>query len=198
MASILFKELTFPCQYLEYGCHDDFMERDLIWHEENGRFLKPVEYFYYECKEIVAYDRFLDHVKEEHPSVWSRNYGETKNLKLKMMDHVYQHFTAFNRKFLKVCVVEDDYCFIWMYLAGYPEEAKNFVFHVSLKNDSDEEMTYTGHVRSIFETKRTIIDNGDAFYISEKELKKFPEIHFTVRNLKEEAKDDDEESGISN
>ena len=40
--------------------------------------------------------------------------------------------------------------------------------------------------------------SGDAYYISEKEGKKFTKIHFTVRNLKEEAKDDDEKSGISN
>ena len=84
-------------------------------------------------------------------------------------------------------------------MIGNPEEAKNYFYHVAFKNDaSAQEMNFFGQVRSIFQKPLNIRTDGDAFDYSRKKVeKKFTEIHFKVRNMKEEAKDSDEESGIS-
>ena len=86
----------------------------------------------------------------------------------------------------------------WIYLLGSPDEAKNFYCHISCKNIAKgAKITYFDQVRSVDEDYETIIDNGDAFIIKRTfNDKEKSEISYELRNMKEEAKDKNYESGI--
>jgi len=70
-------------------------------------------------------------------------------------------------------------------------------------NKDGEKFLYTGKIHTLDEEKEDTIESGSflriekyAFKRSLDEEKKL-HVEITIRNLKEEAKDDDEESGVS-
>ena len=85
-----------------------------------------------------------------------------------------------------------------------PDEAKNYFFYAYVKNFKGENvMIYYDQVRSLVESHEEVIENGNCFIIGVKQAKKFvkedtKQVDFSmkIRNIKDEAKDEDEESGI--
>ena len=87
---------------------------------------------------------------------------------------------------------------------GSVDEAKYFHFTVKMTGSNDRKLSYEGPVVSLDVDYETVIENGNCFWIgTESSLESFKtedgfvHIPIEIRNLKEEAKDDDEESGIS-
>ena len=94
----------------------------------------------------------------------------------------------------------------WIYFLGSPTEAKKYAYTLEYKDvaESERNMTYTGKVVSVDETRKTIQENYNCFSVAYG----FFKAHFIdtdrkfkyslkIRNLKEEVKDDNVESGIS-
>ena len=69
-------------------------------------------------------------------------------------------------------------------------------------NDANDKRNFSGKVRSLDETRKEIMDEQKCFVVGKPTCKNFKNDHDIVkyrielRNLKEEAKDEDEESGI--
>ena len=92
----------------------------------------------------------------------------------------------------------------WIYVLALPDEAKNYYFHAYVKNaDGENVLTYYNQVLSMVESHEKVIENQNCFIIGAKNVKKFVkegtnQVDFSVkiRNLKDEAKDEDDESGI--
>ena len=97
--------------------------------------------------------------------------------------------------------VENNTCYLWLYYLGCPYEAENFSCTFSMKNKTGETFSYSGPVHTLDESKDSIITSGSCFNIRIRALLRplgvRGELCITIRNLKEEAKDDDEESGLS-
>ena len=89
----------------------------------------------------------------------------------------------------------------WIYLVGSFFEAKHYRYTLSIKDKTGEPMyTFQGKVFTLDKVgpvKGSVFMLGteDAMEICD-EKSKF-DVNVTIRNLKEEAKDDDEESGVS-
>ena len=94
--------------------------------------------------------------------------------------------------------------YIWLCFLGSSEEAKKYRCTYSIKNEMrNENFIYSGPVHTLDKSYEDIIASGSLLGIgveavkrslnNEKEL----EIEITIRNLKEEAKDEDVESGVS-
>ena len=91
-----------------------------------------------------------------------------------------------------------------LYVLALPDEAKNFQMHITVKNAMGETaINYHEKVRSVVECHDFIIENDNCFTPSVKKAKKYAmrdtnQVDYTIkiRNLKDEAKDEDEESGI--
>ena len=100
--------------------------------------------------------------------------------------------------------MRNNFIYKWIYVLALPEEAKNYYFHAYMKNANGENvLAYYGQVRSMVETHEQVIKNQDCFIIGDKNALKFvkegtKQVDFSlkIRNLKDEAKDDEEESGI--
>jgi hypothetical protein len=113
-------------------------------------------------------------------------------------------FTSFNKTFFEVGIMRNNFIYKWIYVLALPEEAKNYYFHAYVKNANGENvLAYYNQVRSMVETHEQVIENQNYFIIGAKQAKRFvkegtKQVDFSlkIRNLKDEAKDEDVESGI--
>ena len=113
-------------------------------------------------------------------------------------------FTKFDHVFFEVGRIEDHIMHRWVYILASPDVAKNYFFHATLKGKADRKISVFCQARSLNESWKEIIANReDTFQADVETLKKFRQENFgfdyqiEVRNMKEEAKDENEESGIS-
>ena len=113
-------------------------------------------------------------------------------------------FTSFNKTFFEVGIIRNNFIYKWIYVLALPDEAKNYYFHAYVKNANGENvLTYYGQVLSMVETHEKVIENQDCFIIGDKFALQYvkdgtKQVDFSlkIRNLKDEAKDEEDESGI--
>ena len=110
---------------------------------------------------------------------------------------------AFNKTFFEVGIVENNYMYRWVYFLGLPDQAEYHYFQVTLQKDSGEKLKSPEiQVRSLVEDQEQSIAN-EAYSIAMKAIQRFVsenngKVKYSIklRSLKDEAKDEDEESGI--
>ena len=92
----------------------------------------------------------------------------------------------------------------WVYVLASPEEAKNYRFKIRIDYGNEKQIIFEDEVSSLNDSHSSIIQDCDkAFSISNAKWHNLKLIHkveryfLQIRNLKTEAKDEDEESGIS-
>ena len=115
-----------------------------------------------------------------------------------------KQFTAFNKTFFDMGIMRNNLIYKWVYVLATPDEAKHFYFHAYVKDNNGENVeTYYRQVRSLVESHEDVIEKENCVVIRVKSAKKFikPETNqvdfsLKIRSLKEEAKDEDDESGI--
>jgi hypothetical protein len=89
----------------------------------------------------------------------------------------------------------------WIYLVGSSVEAKKFSYTLSI-TDKTGEQKYIFHGK-VFTLDKDDPVKGSVFMIGAENAKEIYDekskfdVNVTIRNLKEEAKDDDQESGVS-
>ena len=102
-------------------------------------------------------------------------------------------------------IVNESFCFLLTFM-GSSDEAENYSSSISIENKIGKKFNkfdFTGTVHTIDEKADDIIASGSLLSIgldtAQRSLNKEKELKFkiTIRNLKEEAKDEDIESGIS-
>ena len=107
--------------------------------------------------------------------------------------------------FFAAKVVNERFCFLLTFM-GSSDEAENYSSSISIENKIGKKINifnFTGPVHTIDEGADDIIASGSLLSIgidiAKRSLNEKKELLFeiTIRNLKEEAKDDDNESGIS-
>ena len=94
----------------------------------------------------------------------------------------------------------------WIHFVGSPQEAKNFSYTLEYFEKESDKIAFsqTSEVFSIDKTADSIIENGKCLGASAKyfssiivqQSKRF-DYNYIIRNLKEEAKDENVESGVS-
>ena len=105
--------------------------------------------------------------------------------------------------FFPFTYVENKHLYVWICLLGSSDEANNFSCSYSMKNEMGEKFIYSGPVFTLDQNYEDIVTAGSLLGIridavkrsltEEREL----EFEITIRNLKEEFKDEDMESGVS-
>ena len=106
--------------------------------------------------------------------------------------------------FFQFVRIKNDTMYSCIVFMGSSDEAINYSYSCSVTNITGQEFIYKGSVPTLDDKSDDIITSGSLLGIGinaakrslnvEKEL----EVEITIRNLKEEAKDDDMESGVSN
>ena len=112
-------------------------------------------------------------------------------------------FNLNNQTFLLARKTDDRVLYFWVYVLGSPNEAKHYSHTLKLFGPKTTH-TFEGQVAAIDESFETLSEAGKCFAMPHKifmaqflgEDRKF-EYSLEIRNLKEEIKDENYESGIS-
>ena len=207
------RSLKFNCVNTKHGCTATLPENDLKDHESECFFrLVPCPHpFPGNCKTKVIFRDVIEHYEKDHEEkVDEENTSQT--IESSFSDHgasgknAYtspQKFCVDNRMFLLCGKHQSSNFYRWLYLHGSPNEAKHFSF--TLKFESPKaSITFEGKVAAFDENFRTLSKAGKCFAIPHgifmdqfvDEDRKFKYV-LEIRNLKEEVKDENYESGIS-
>ena len=205
--------LPFQCKNTDYGCTEIFMETELFDHEKYCDYQR-VNCANLSCKTEISFLNLVDHFGEFHARESKAFEDANKRLKLPFTlptaQQQYQtqfnwkptKLTAFNQTFFEVGLVKENMMFRWIYVLALPDQAEQYFYDLVMEKDSGEKMRYYGQVRSLVESDKEVMAN-EAFIVGMTAVKRFVsedngQIKYSVklRCLKEEAKDEDEESGI--
>ena len=100
---------------------------------------------------------------------------------------------------------ENDMVYFWIYILGSRFEAKNFAYTLSVTSKTGTKSLFYDHVKPLDEGAKDIIARKSAFMIGSEFAKMLRaernenmewQMDVTIHALKEEVKDDNEESGV--
>ena len=204
------------CRNKNNGCQEVKSHVEMLEHEQECQF-RIVQCIDCTCTEKIIFWKYLDTFKASHPS---KNYvrnGYKQAIPLPFSDLIMYGggtwtfiITGKSSTFFNVVWIQNASVRIWFYIFGSPNETQHFRYELKIKKEPGKDLNFFGKVRSINEDYATFLESDDTFEISLGMVKKyrkymktvggvegdFLDYSFSIRNLKEEAKDEDFESGI--
>ena len=209
------KTVKFPCPNAERGCQEILAEEAI---EAHDCVFRAVECPRTDCSRIVPYFELIEHMKDKCiKTTSSLNVVNSGTMEI-IEDEDYcltpLMFELDRKNFVFTGQNKGSRLFCWVQLIGPKIDAKNYYYTVEFHgNDSNVRITYSGPVLSIDENCKSIYLKRHCFGIEyhsfmaqfiefkDREKRYFREERFKVtvniRNMKEESKDDNYESGIS-
>ena len=206
------------CKHKKNGCQETFSESELDHEDECIFRVVPCPWnaiiVSVKCEAKVTFQNVIQHFKESHAKMKSMDngerhflqFGENGNRRNGVNCYEYPQKLEINgTTFMMFGKLMDKIFYRWVYIVGSPKEAKHFSFTFKLfgQNDSVTSVNY-GKVAAIDESFETLMKAGKCFTFAhqsfmaqfvDENLKH--EYSLEIRNLKEEAKDANYESGIS-
>jgi len=214
-------KMRFKCENLTRGCQETMNEESMIFHQteciyrlvQSPRYLSPCRYDNYE----TTFHELINHMK-------GRNEISDDEIEMTFQVKTSLDVVIYHLLIVKpVMIVIDGNVFFyvmhyrekmfhsWIYLHGSPLQAKNYSYTLEYKNDENTiSSRHVGKVIPIDETSKEVIEKGECLVVSDKlfeaeyilELRPDRDYNFfkpsiTIRNLKQEAKDENVESGVS-
>ena len=207
--------MRFNCENQLRGCQEKLDEENMIFHQSECVY-RLVECPNLKCRSKVPFHDLLNHMKTESfkcPKI-TGSIGKmvaacwiTPENQLPGVIFASQELEVNGIGTLIIgAKIENGTFYHWIHFLGSSHEAKKFSYTFEYKNEGNIPYVHTLHSNpmvSIDETSNAIIENGNCFGMPRKLFFKYVlenrrfEYSFTIRNLKEEAKDDNYESGIS-
>jgi len=206
----ILQQLPFECKNTRFGCKEILMAKEILEHEKNCLY-RAINCPVLNCFSTdLAYLSLNDHIEKCHKD-GMKCFENKLKIQIKIGSNLENGYIgpptkidAFNRSFFEVGLIKNGFMYRWVYFLGSVEEERNFQYKVILKHGNGKVISTEENVSSLDSCYKTIVENDDKiFSISVKKLKQIMgpnnTLYYTIelRDLKEEAKDDDEESGIS-
>ena len=203
------KGLKFNCANKERGCKEVLTENALEEHEFECIYRLVLCPFHAmtagACGAKVTFQDVIQHFEKEHIEAGELKSSYTWNEKGMTGKNSYlppQKISVNNRMFLLCGKTESSIIYRWVYLLGSPIEAKHFSYTLKFHGKDATNITFEGKVAAIDESFEEL--TGKYFTMTHKNFKALFvdengkwEYSLEIRNLKEEVKDDNYESGIS-
>ena len=215
--SKLLQNLPWMCKNYKMGCREIKMNVEDLDHHQRKCIYRKVFCPQIVCyKEKVLFKDVLAHLKKclSKPIYEEEMSNDEANVFHIWIDclHKFENEDSWaptkmtstcGAVFFPLTYIENKHLYVWICLLGSSDETKNFSCTYSMKNKFGENFIYTGPVHTLDKNYEAIITSGsllgigiDAVKRSLDEGKEF-KLEITIRNLKEEAKDEDLESGVS-
>merc|ERR1712062_944302 len=201
-------QLPVYCMYKSNGCEEILMKEHMINHEQ-GCVYRPIFCADLNCTQKSTYHGLMEHVTQVHNGldvIEKEKFVITSKIdaSLKLQKLATTRIAAFDFTFFEVGIIYGHFMFRWIYIFADPDVAKNFHYQVIVKiNGGEVEMAFNNQVRSLSEHYNDITKSFKAFFMPIAKVKEFlgddsqMVLEYRIRNMKEEAKDDNQESGIS-
>ena len=193
-----------PCQNHLDGCKELLMESDLPDHEAECTYRKVNCADAYCTKKVPILD-YMNHIIHEH-DLKSLSNGSVRKVRFTegaaywAPTKIEQHGRTFFLVGLKSMGIE---C-VWLYLLGTLKEATNYTFVAKMVGPLDEEISYKGPVLSVDVSSSTILETHQYFCLGTTKYCQrfrqddgFANFQVEIISSKEEVKDENDESGIS-
>ena len=197
------------CRNRKNGCQEVKSYHEMLAHEEECPF-RTVPCLHSFCDEKIVFLDYLLSYERSHPQPNIIKEKE-QSISLKCKENIFTKkvksswtfiIEGATLTFVNKLLVQDQLVRIWFYILGSPKEAEHFRYELKIKKEAGKETKFFGKVRSINEDYKSFMESDDTFEMSYGMAKKYLngeselEYTFKIRNLKEEAKDEDFESGI--
>ena len=206
-------KMQVKCKNLDRGCQETLDKEKWDSHLAECIY-RPVKCPRNDCYEQVAFQELLEHMTKDNrcvgesyttmffKSAWSliSPYQRPKPLKIEIDGKVFFFVSTSSTSY-------DGPKLFWMQFLGTPIEAKNYSYTLEFKSETSPTDTlffngqpfsidetggnYFGVEKNYFGKKFVFVDPKD-----ESKIQKF-RVEIKIRNLKEEVKDDNVESGVS-
>jgi hypothetical protein len=203
------KELPSKCKFTHNGCKVFIMLEKLKVHEVDCVY-RNINCPFLDCNDKdVSFIGLGEHLEANHGGLKMINKARSNDF-VTLLDLIRvwmpQKLTFRNRSFFtevhrrRRAASQSRY--FWIYFHGTPDEAVHYSYRIKITGRNGKELTFKGKVYSLDETKETIMLSEDIFFLSNGQVKLLQvdsQIHFeiTLYSDKEEIKDEDVESGIS-
>ena len=211
------KKMRFTCENHGQGCQESSDQESMIFHQTECIYRlvncpRPV------CQSKVQFNEVLDHMNINCIRIFGEQLlvnAARKNIADYFPNPVnLSSFTKFDlfpvklemegHTFFSIGQLKDGTFYHWIHFVGSPNEAKNYVYTLEYTGNDNRSITYTGPVTSIDEPSDTIISKGLCQTITRsamssvffKDDKNF-DYYVKITNMKEEVKDQNVESGVS-
>jgi hypothetical protein len=216
--------LPLSCKYRKNGCNNILTLESLLYHEVDCEW-RPIFCPVWSCisnKSLlntvkIIFNLFANHLTEHHTDL-------ANDLNESMIE---SHFTPITEdylnglaplgfvawperkltlnvaQFFSKMVLRNDRFYIWLYYYGSKEEAKNYICTIRAYGGPDkEDFSYNGPPRSLDESLLEVVDGDCGLSISLSQAKRIvseKKMKYSIKIScpKEEARDEDVESGIS-
>ena len=200
--------MRFKCKNDSKGCQEYLGEEAMIFHESECIY-RVVECPNLDCSAKVQFYKLLAIMeKKKEFSVAKIGIQQCQLTDQEFLTGKFKmipiRFEMDGKVFFSIGQVEGETFYHWVYMIGSQFEAKNYSYTLEYFGTSKSTCTYTGQVVPIDEPSQSIIKIGNCFGMSCKVFKlQFIDENFRfnysvkIRNLKEEAKDENVESGVS-
>ena len=210
-------KMQFKCENLTRGCQVSSDKENMIFHQSECIY-RLVKCPNVGCGFEVPFHELLEHMKEKEciasDIASPKGIGKKATFGKKVKEyHMFklnkslkpERVEIENKTFFIIGKAKDGTFYHWIHFVGSPQEAKNFSCTLEYFETETEKVffTQTSEVFSIDETAESIIENGKCFGVSSKyfsskigENGRF-DYNYEIRNLKEEVKDGNVESGVS-
>ena len=205
-------KMQFKCENLPRGCQEKLEKESMIFHQTECIY-RRVKCPRKKCESQVPFHELLEHMKQKCMlrTVVKMHFREKLAF---FTSNDYPVIIEIESKTFLSCVAFSQGSPVpllhhWIYLVGSPQEAKHFSYTFEYQNEKQTtKNTFVGQVISIDETAGSIVRSGNCLGISynlctskfttrNEENKHLFKPTVMIRNLKEEAKDENVESGIS-
>ena len=210
------KKMRFSCENQSRGCQEKLDEENMIFHQSECIF-RLVVCPNLKCKSEVPFYDLLNHMSTEEfrkykmtgsigkmvATRWKHNNTRTGNSVFPSLELEVNGIGTF----IIVARIYNEVFYHWIHFLGSSQEAKKFSYTFEYKNEEKTphaSNVYSNQMVSIDDSFDKIIENGNCFGIPRKLFDKqfvlengIFEYSVMIRNLKEEAKDDNVESGVS-
>ena len=211
------KKMRFTCENHGRGCQESSDQESMIFHQTECIY-RIVNCPSLQCESKVPFHEVLDHMNGNDNCIRKIDEQLLVNASRKnIADFLgkpvgsYIKFSLFPVKlqmaghtFFSIGQLKDGTFYHWIHFVGSPDEAKNYVYTLEYIGNDNRSSSYSGPVTSIDETSDTIISKGLCQTITQSALtsifikddKRF-DYYVKITNMKEEVKDQNVESGVS-
>ena len=218
----LLQNLPWMCQYYMNGCSEISMNVEELGHHHGKCIYRPVFCPNIQCQVQnvnVLFKDVIDHLGGVYHTdrITDDQLVFGKALVTKKSTGTFGAEALQNGKYWKPgkitssCgalfftfgTIENNTLYSWIVFFGSSNEAMNYSYTSSVTSNRGEKFVFSGPVATVDSRFEDVIASGSLLSIGidavkrSLNLEKQLEVEITIRNLKEEAKDDDVESGVS-
>ena len=211
----LLQNLPWMCQNYKTGCRESRMNEEGLQHHQGKCIYRKVFCPNLGCRrnKKVLFKDVTDHLETAHKLIEYKTVNEIDTFVIKRTKNssfsngkywrAAKLVTSSEALFFVVSKTSNDTVYQWIVFMGSSDEAKNYSYTCSISNDIGQKFLYSGPVHTLDDNSDDIIASGALLTIGFSAAKRSLnylnqlEVEITIRNLKEEAKDDDMESGVS-